>query len=68
MASNRPRPPALSNDEKLDDTNYPLWKFKMMAILSSYKLWDTATRLDKQPKATVDASGIIIPPSPMTIQ
>jgi len=68
MASNRPRPPALSNDGKLDGTNYPLWKFKMMAILSSYELWDTATGIDKQPEATVDASGSILPPSPTTVQ
>ena len=68
MASNRPCPLALSNDEKLDDMNYPLWKFKMMAILSSYELWDTATGIDKQPEATMDAFGSIIPPSPTTIQ
>ena len=49
MASSKPCPPTLSNDGKLDDTNYPLWKFKMMAILSSYELWDTATGLDMQP-------------------
>ena len=68
MASNRPRPPALSNDGKLDGTNYPLWKFKMMAILSSYELWDTATGLDKQPEASVDASGNTVPPSPTAVQ
>ena len=68
MASNRPRPPALSNDGKLDGMNYPLWKFKMMAILSSYELWDTATGLDKQPEATMDASGNTVPTSPTVVQ
>ena len=40
----------------------------MMVILSSYELWDTATCIDKQPEATVDASGSILPPSPTVVQ
>jgi len=68
MASNKPCPSALNNDGKLDGRNYPLWKFKMMAILLCYELWDIATRLDKQPIVTVDASSNTVPPSPTTVQ
>jgi len=58
----------LATTESLTERIILLWKFKMMAILSSYELWDTATGIDKQPEATVDASGSILPPSPTAVQ
>ena len=44
----RIRPPAF-NEGKLDVTNYTLWKFKISAILDSYKLLDTVLGLDLEP-------------------
>ena len=42
----RLRIPPFRESKKLDNSNYPLWKFKMKAILSAYELWDTATGVD----------------------
>lgn len=39
-----------------------------MAILLSYELWDTATRRDQQPQATVDTVDNIVHPSPTVAQ
>ena len=46
--------PPFGESGKLDGSNYPLWKFKMKAILSAYELWDTATRVDARPDAMPD--------------
>ena len=38
--------PPFDESRNLDNSNYPLWKFKMKDILSAYELWDTTTRMD----------------------
>ena len=38
--------PPFGESKKLDSSKYPLWKFKMKAILSTYELWDIATKID----------------------
>lgn len=50
----RLRIPPFGESGKLDGSNYPLWKFKMKAILSAYELWDTATGADVRPVARPD--------------
>ena len=49
----RIHPPAF-NEGKLDGTNYTLWKFKISAILDSYKLLDTILGLDPEPVGSWD--------------
>ena len=43
---------------KLDGSNYPLWKFKMKAILSAYELWNTATGADMKPVTRPDPANV----------
>ena len=38
--------PTIQHSEKLDGSNYPLQKYKMKAILSTYELWDTTIKMD----------------------
>lgn len=67
MAANRPRPPSMNVEGKLDGMNYPLWKFKAMAILSSYELYEMVLGNDIEPTPTTDASGATIPPDPVKV-
>ena len=57
MATDRPHPLAINTKGKLDGKNYPLWKLKMMVILQSFDLWDTAIGDDKEPQPTRDSMG-----------
>ena len=59
----RIRPPAF-NEDKLDGTNYTLWKFKISAILDSYELLDTVLGLDPEPVGSPDPNNpnVITPP------
>ncbi|XP_057953875.1 uncharacterized protein LOC131148156 [Malania oleifera] len=56
------RPPTFI-EGKLDGTNYTLWKFKMSAILDSYKLLVTAQGMDLEPIDSPDPTNpkVIIP-------
>ena len=67
MSSNKPRSPAIIPEGKLDGTNYPLWKFKMMAILQSFDLWDTAIGNDPEPQPTRDSMGNATSPADPTV-
>jgi len=47
---------------KLDKTNYPSWKFKMMMILQSTGLWDSAIGNDMEPQLMRDSIGNVTSP------
>jgi len=57
MASNRPRPPTINSEGKLDAMNYLLRKFKMTVILQAYNLWDTPIGNDLEPQPMRDSMG-----------
>ena len=40
-----------------------MWKFKMMAILQAYDLWDTAISNDPEPQPMRDSMGNVTSPA-----
>jgi len=63
MATSTPHLQAIIIDGKLNGINYPLWKFKIMAIPQSSDLWDFAIGNDPKPQPTRESMGNVTSPA-----